>query len=292
MSTECNPSRFIRAASLAEVPDGSRRSVTLEGNVIALFNAGVNIFAVDNRCPHMGFPLDRGSVKDCILTCHWHHARFDLATGGTFDQWADDVRAFAVRIIDGEVWVDVAEHRDLRKHHLQRLGDGLERDIPLVIAKSVIALCDDFHPPQGQAPLADGGAADTFRAGLDFGARNRRDGWGAGLTTLTCMMNVLPWLDRVDRPRALYQGLSSVADDCVGNPPRFAVRALPGKAGSADTLKGWFRNFVEVRDSEGAERCITSAVQSGMPAREVASMMFAAATDHRYLSGGHVLDFT
>jgi hypothetical protein len=27
----------------------------------------------------MGFPLDRGSVDDGILTCHWHHARFELA---------------------------------------------------------------------------------------------------------------------------------------------------------------------------------------------------------------------
>lgn len=43
------------------------------------------VLAVDNRCPHMGFPLDRGTVRDGILTCHWHHARFDLATGGTFD---------------------------------------------------------------------------------------------------------------------------------------------------------------------------------------------------------------
>jgi nitrite reductase/ring-hydroxylating ferredoxin subunit len=34
----------------------------------------------------MGFPLSKGTVKDSILTCHWHHARFDLNNGGTFDQ--------------------------------------------------------------------------------------------------------------------------------------------------------------------------------------------------------------
>ena len=47
------------------------------------------MFALDNRCPHMGFPLDRGSVEEGILTCHWHHARFELASGCTFDLWAD-----------------------------------------------------------------------------------------------------------------------------------------------------------------------------------------------------------
>jgi hypothetical protein len=33
---------------------------------------GERIYAMDNRCPHMGFPLDRGSVKDGILTCRVH----------------------------------------------------------------------------------------------------------------------------------------------------------------------------------------------------------------------------
>lgn len=283
MEPAANQTRFVKAAGVAEMPDGARRTVTLEGNVIVLFNSGGKIFAVDNRCPHMGFPLDRGTVKDCILTCHWHHARFDLATGGTFDQWADDVRAFPVKIEGREIMVDLAEHRDLRRHYLARLSDGLERDIPLVIAKSVIAL----------SARDEGGSLATFRAGLDFGVAHRRDGWGAGLTTLTCMMNLLPSLDAQDRQRALYQGLSSVAADCDGNPPRFMVRPLPGaQSASVAMLKGWLRSFVEVRDAEGAERCITSAVRAGVPAREVADMMFAAATDHRYLSGGHVLDFT
>jgi hypothetical protein len=36
------------------------------------FMTGERVFALDNRCPHMGFPLDRGTVEDGILTCHWH----------------------------------------------------------------------------------------------------------------------------------------------------------------------------------------------------------------------------
>jgi len=42
-------------------------------------------FALDNRCSHTGFLLDRGSVEDGILTCHRHHARFDRESGCTFD---------------------------------------------------------------------------------------------------------------------------------------------------------------------------------------------------------------
>jgi hypothetical protein len=47
-----------------------------------------------------------------------------------------------------------------------------------------------------------------------------------------------------------------------------------------------------VRDSEGAERCIVSAVRTGAAPAQMADLLFSAATDHRYLDSGHVLDFT
>ncbi len=96
----------IRVGPLNELRQRGCMVVTGGGHVIAVYDHDGHVYAVDNRCPHMGFPLDRGTVKDGILTCHWHHARFDLASGGTFDPFADDVRAFPVHIIDGEIWVN------------------------------------------------------------------------------------------------------------------------------------------------------------------------------------------
>ena len=90
----------------------------------------------------MGFPLHRGTVCDGILTCHWHHARFDLATGGTFDQFADELRRFPVEIDGDDVLVDLEPADDPVAHQRKRLRDGLERDIPLVLAKATIALLE------------------------------------------------------------------------------------------------------------------------------------------------------
>ena len=279
--------RFIRAASLTDVPDDGCRVINLDGHVIALFKAHGRIFAVDNRCPHMGFPLDRGTLEDCILTCHWHHARFDLSSGGTFDQWADDVRVYPVKTFDGEILLDLTERSGLYHHRLDRLRDGLARDIPLLVGKSVVALIDGADDAN-----KDRAARELFRAGLEFGVRYRRDGWGAGLTTLTCMMNLLPSLALEDRARALFHGLAAVAEDTGGNPPHFPLKPLPGSTADLATLKRWLRRFVEVRDIEGAERCIVSAVEAGYPPPVLADMLFASATDHRYLSIGHVVDFT
>ncbi|MFC1466733.1 MAG: Rieske (2Fe-2S) protein [Candidatus Brachytrichaceae bacterium NZ_4S206] len=281
-------STSVLAARLSELRAKGCLTATVDGHTIALFDYGGKVYAVDNRCPHMGFPLDRGSVRDGILTCHWHHARFDLASGGAFDLWADDVRTFPVEVRGDEIWVSLAPHADPKAHLRQRLRDGLERNLSLVIAKSVIGLAQ-----------SDAGAVETFRAGLEFGARYRRAGWGQGLTILTCMMNLLPYLAPEDRSRALYHGLSAVARDTDGMPPRFIVQPLPGitqtrllGATGFPELKRWFHRFIEVRDVEGAERCIASAVRAGATSQQLADMLFAAATDHRYIDVGHPLDFT
>src|SRR5947199_3984076 len=131
-----------RAASLEELRAKSRLVVGLNGHTVCLLAEGDDVYAVDNRCPHMGFPLHRGTVSDGILTCHWHHARFDLCTGGTFDQFADELRSFPVEISDGSVFVDVSPREDPVAHHRQRLHDGLERDIALVLAKATLVLLE------------------------------------------------------------------------------------------------------------------------------------------------------
>jgi hypothetical protein len=161
------------------------------------------------------------------------------------------------------------------------LDDGLERNIALVLAKATITLTE-----------ADPSGVDAFRAGLDFGVERRADGWGRGLTTLTCFMNLTTRLDRADVPVALYHGLADVADESDGLPPRFPLDPLPAAGASVAQLGRWLRRFVEVRDAEGAERAIVSAVRAGASQTELADMLFAAATDHRYLDLGHALDFT
>ena len=271
--------RLVRAASLAELRAAGRLVVHLDRHTVCLFAEGNDVHAVDNRCPHMGFPLHRGSVADGILTCHWHHARFDLCTGGTFDQWADELRRFPVELDGDDVLVDLTPRDDPVAHQRERLRDGLERNIPLVLAKSAITLWESDRTGLG-----------IFREGLDFGVARRGGGWFRGLTTLTCFMNLLLRLDAPDQAAGLYHGLADVAADSAGEPPHFALDPLPGTTDTA-RLARWFRRFVDVRDAEGAERALISAVRAGASPRELADMLFAAATDHRYLDGGHTLDF-
>lgn len=280
--------KSIPVGTLEELEQKGCLSVTAQGHDIVVFYHEGQVHALDNRCPHMGFPLSRGSTKDGILTCDWHHARFDIKSGGCFDLWADDVPIFAVNVIDGTIFVNTERGNKRRKdehraYYLRRLNDAMEQNIALIIAKSVLTL-----DSEGVS------SSDLFRKGLEYGTRYRQEGWGPGLTILTCMMNLAPYSRGEDRPRALYHGLSAVAGDCSGQPPRFAVSPLPDVKSSADavTLKRWFRHFIEVRDTDGAERCLVTAIRAGTEPHILADMLFSAATDHRYLDSGHVLDFT
>src|SRR5439155_25591921 len=165
---------MIRACALDELKE--RGCVVVRGadHPIAIFIDGDKINAVDNRCPHMGFPLSKGGVHDGILTCYWHHARFDLASGCAFDLWADDVATAAIEVRDGQVFVSPECHfaDGDAAHGWRRLEEGMTQNIPLIIGKAILRL------------LAGGvDYREIVRFGAAFGTRYR-DGWASGLTIL------------------------------------------------------------------------------------------------------------
>ncbi len=277
---------FIRVGTLEELRVKGMMVVPGEHCPLLVVYDEERIFALDNRCPHLGFPLHRGSVKDNVLTCHWHHARFDVASGCTFDLWADDIATAAVEVRDGgEVWVAArTRHAGGDAHWHNRLRAGLEQDIGLVIAKAVLGL------------TADGvDAAAMIREAALFGVRNR-DGWGTGLTILTALANVLPSLPEEETYLALYQGIHRVADDCAGQAPRrdrepLRSAAQPLNRQPLDRLTRWLRHWTAVRHRDGAERTLLSAIAAGTSQGELAEMTLVAATDRYFADGGHALDF-
>jgi nitrite reductase/ring-hydroxylating ferredoxin subunit len=270
---------FVLVGTLEELKAQGRRVV--QGGhrpILVIYDRG-RVFALDNRCPHMGFPLERGTVEDGILTCHWHHARFDLESGCTFDLWADDVPNCAVEVRNGEVWVATTSgHADPAAHWHQRLADGLAHDLGLVIAKAV----------QGQL-AADVPAADIVQQVALFGARNR-DGWSVGLTILTALANLLPVLPEDDVYLALFHGARRVAADCEGEAPR-RDRAPLGSRPEPATLKRWLRLWTNVRHREAAERTLLTAIAAGASPSVLADALLSAATERAFADTGHALDF-
>ncbi len=272
----------------ARVDAGSVQDLRLEGKLITKVGSHPVVvfwhddqpYAIEDRCPHLGFPLHRGTVEAGLVTCHWHHARFDLASGCTLDLFADDARAFDSEIENGRVQVWPRPMPDPREAFERRLCDGLEDGLDLVIAKAVLGLLEAGVEPQR-----------IVRQGLEFGACNRHDGWGAGMTVLVAMANLLPHLAADDRAAALVHGLTYVSSDTRGQAPRFPLAPLGSGDVDLARLAGWYRRFIDTRSPDAAERALATVLATHTPA-DAETVMVASVTDHVFIDEGHTLDFT
>jgi nitrite reductase/ring-hydroxylating ferredoxin subunit len=70
---------------LSSLPPGTRQLVQAGDVEIAVFNVAGRVYALNNRCPHRGGPLIRGTIHSSdagpVLRCPMHGWGFSLATG-------------------------------------------------------------------------------------------------------------------------------------------------------------------------------------------------------------------
>ena len=141
---------FHKLCRAEEIEDGVGKPFTVEGTHLAVYLYEDRYYACDNRCPHMGYPLSEGSIRDGVLICHWHHWEFDLKTGGCFLTSGDDVRTFPVETRDdGFLYVGIPQgEREAAQLRLiergrRTLDQGLKDRSTFLIAKAVTALLAD-----------------------------------------------------------------------------------------------------------------------------------------------------
>src|SRR5215207_2643811 len=167
-ATQDGSDGFVRVCTLDELKAKGTLTPGGLGQSVVLFWHQDAVYAVDNRCPHMGFPLSKGFCKDGILTCYWHYARFDLKSGGTFDPFADDVRAFPVSIRENDVWIDLRPQltaEDERRRWITRLRDAIDQSISLVQAKAILALLDNLSAADPTNEILSAAAGYALRYG-------------------------------------------------------------------------------------------------------------------------------
>jgi nitrite reductase/ring-hydroxylating ferredoxin subunit len=270
---------FIPVCSLPELQDKQMVVVTGVDRPIAVIAHGGQIVAVDNRCPHMGFPLHTGSIQDGILTCHWHEARFDICNGCTFDLWADDVASFSTEIRDEMVYVcTTPSHVPDAEYHLQRLRHGLEHGIGLIQAKAILGL-----RRLGVTWV------DLVTEIARFGA-GAHDDWGEGMTTLAAVANLITELSERTAFFSVLRASRQLGADCLSAVPRRRGQALTDSRHSSDRLRRWLRDWVTCRHRDGTERVLLTAVETLGDRRDLADLVADAAAHRVYARGGHVLD--
>jgi nitrite reductase/ring-hydroxylating ferredoxin subunit len=98
---------WIDIGPLAELVPGQPTLRKAEGHRFVCVRDGAEVHALDDRCPHQGYPLSQGSVRDGVLTCEWHNWKFELGSGAC-SFGGEAVRRYPSRVEDGRVHLDVA----------------------------------------------------------------------------------------------------------------------------------------------------------------------------------------
>ena len=97
---------WVDVARLDEIPPGTHKVADVNDVMIAVFNLGGQLYAIEDVCTHDGGVLTGGLISGCIITCPRHGATFDVRTGAALTAPAYEPTAtFPVRIEDGMIQV-------------------------------------------------------------------------------------------------------------------------------------------------------------------------------------------
>ncbi len=103
--------KWMKAASVEEIPeDGAGHEVKIDGLDIALFQWDQTFYALENFCPHLGFPLTEGAVEDGAVICGWHGWHIRLSDGGCRKE-RENARTYPVEVRGEAVYVQIPSSR-------------------------------------------------------------------------------------------------------------------------------------------------------------------------------------
>ena len=73
----------VDVCPLEELPPGSVTGAEIDGTRVCVANVHGEVFAVQDRCPHLFANLAAGKLRGASIVCPWHDSEFDMRTGAT-----------------------------------------------------------------------------------------------------------------------------------------------------------------------------------------------------------------
>src|ERR1700733_7583521 len=101
------PAEWQYAGTLDDLWEGEVRGVNLGGVDVVLCNVDGELFAYEDRCPHLANPLSHGVLNHNTLTCAAHEWEFDARTGRGVNPQTAHLTPFPVRLDDERIFIQI-----------------------------------------------------------------------------------------------------------------------------------------------------------------------------------------
>lgn len=101
---------FTTVAHTADIPDGTAKAFTVNGEFIAVAQCDGEFYAINNICSHAYAELAEGDVDtdECTIECPLHGSQFSLQSGRPRTLPAVvPVKTYAVQVVGDEIQVAV-----------------------------------------------------------------------------------------------------------------------------------------------------------------------------------------
>lgn len=279
---------WIRVLNEADLTTEKPRALKTQGKSIVLFrlNDG-DVHALDNRCPHEGYPLHTGMLDQGILTCEWHNWKFEVC-GGACILGGEDVRYYPLRIEDGGIFIDVTDPPlDEKRPALYRsLFDAFDDDDWGWAGRTIERLLVAGEP-----------AAEILGRACAWAASHAPYGFDHGLAVAADLSGLLTPTDGTGESTAggiapgvpLLQAMNLMAEPNLRRKERTfpAPETMsPPPDGDWSAIETELRRRIEVEDVGGAEAWLQGALRAGAGPEQMFTWLVHAATDH-FLGYGH-----
>jgi nitrite reductase (NADH) small subunit len=96
---------WVKVADLKDLQRRKKLLAEAKGTAVALFIDDGYVYALRDICIHKQRNLSKGLVFQGKVICPGHQWAFDLSTGWV-DEWSECQPTFAVKVEDGEIFVD------------------------------------------------------------------------------------------------------------------------------------------------------------------------------------------
>jgi len=260
-----------------DLPQGSISVFKKDEHQIAVVHTQTgDVYAIDNRCPHEGYPLAQGTVSGCVLTCNWHNYKFDLRDGSCV-MGEEAVRSYPARIANHQIQVDLSppDIEKVKKDLWKSMDEGMIENQMGRVARDAVRLIE-------QGVLASSIAV----YGARWDAKYAKYGSTHALPVAADILHWLPLYPEAQAVVPLIQSLDVAARPHIRRPARFRPEPMdPGSPGHAHQA---FIQAVEAEDAAQAEALVRGAIEKGWDSKVYRAWLLDAVGAH-FLDFGHQL---